>query len=238
MAGRYYSLITALPSLDELGAAAPIATGELLERVAPEPGPRALCETLLLSDDLLQREAVLGGELSEAVPVVLTAEQVRDEAPLPEFLSDADGDRPLKVAGDALWAAYYRHADRVARQRQSPFLREWVRYEVGLRNALVAARAKALGLEASDYLVTPDLGGDEEDFAATVGEWSAAADPLAGLKALDVRRWNWVREHDVWFTFTQDELAAYAAKLMLLHRWQRLEAARADDHAVAAATDE
>jgi hypothetical protein len=28
--------------------------------------------------------------------------------------------------------------------------------------------------------------------------------------------------HDAWFTFSDDELAVYAARLMLLHQWLRI----------------
>ncbi|MCJ7542993.1 MAG: hypothetical protein MUP47_00235, partial [Phycisphaerae bacterium] len=104
------------------------------------------------------------------------------------------------------------------------FLAQWVGYEVALRNALAAARAQALGLEAADYLVATDLGQADGDLSAVVGEWAAAPNPLAGLRVLDAARWDWLAWHDAWFSFQDDELIAYAAKLVLLDRWQRLTA--------------
>lgn len=228
MAGPYYYAITALPALGHLGTEPPMSAGELVEHLARAPGPLGMVRALLLGDDLLQREALLAGEVEHVRPAVLTVPQARDEAPLPDFLQAAAEDRVRKIAADALWSAYYRYVDRVASDCGSPFLRGWVRHEVGLRNALAAARAKALQLEPADYLVNPEMGQDEEDFEATVGEWSAARDPIAGLRVLDTERWNWVSRNDAWFTFAQDELAAYAAKLVLLTRWQRLESARAE----------
>jgi hypothetical protein len=125
---------------------------------------------------------------------------------------------------DRVWALYFEHAAKLARGGE--MLAEWVRYEVGLRNALAAARAKALGLDAARYLVAERLGRGEEEYAAVLGEWSAAANPLAGLKVLDAARWNWIAEHSRHFTFSDDELAAYAARLVILHRWKRIAAAQ------------
>ncbi|MGB2821431.1 MAG: hypothetical protein WBF17_10645, partial [Phycisphaerae bacterium] len=84
------------------------------------------------------------------------------------------------------------------------------------------------------HLVEPDLAAPQDEFTLVLGEWSAARDPLAGLRVLDAARWRWLIEHDAWFTFADDELAAYAAKLMLLHRWKRIAEAQPDAPAGAA----
>ena len=223
--GRQYYLITSLPSLDELGSAPPMSLRGLQAHVADDAGPRAVVEVILLGDDLLQRQAVLSGELEQAEPTVLTPAQLRDDEPLPAFPPGDDSQPPPRVADDAVWAGYYRHAAGVARAQRSGFLAEWVRHEVALRNAIAEDRAKRLGLDVDEYLVARDLDPDGEDCRAAVNEWSAAPDPLAAMKALDNTRWTWLADHDRWFTFQNDELAAYAAKLVLLHRWHRLKPA-------------
>jgi hypothetical protein len=43
------------------------------------------------------------------------------------------------------------------------------------------------------------------------------------MKVLDQARWRWLNDNDAWYSFADDELAAYAARLMLLHRWDRLD---------------
>jgi hypothetical protein len=224
MAASNYYRISALPVLGDFGAPAPMTPADLREHAGDRPRSRALVDAILLLDDLLQREAFLAGELTEVAPAVLTAPQVRSEEPLPEFLAAAEESAPPRVAADAVWAAYFHHAAAVAAREASLVLAAWVAHEVAMRNALATARAKALGLDPADYLVTPELGADGEDFAALIGEWAAAPDPLAGLRVLDRARWAWLAEHDEWFTFSDEELAAYAAKLMLLVRWQRLAA--------------
>ncbi len=224
--GNYY-LVTALPALGDPGAPPPIAPADLVDHVRGASA-RPLVETIFLSDDLLQRDAYLAGETGQTEPAVLSAAQVQDEEPLPPALAGEEAEEaPGRTgpAGDALWARYFRHAADVARRHRSPFLEAWVGYEVALRNALARARAKSLDLDPEPYVVVPDLADRDADVSPLVSEWTDAANPLEGLRALDRARWQWLDDHDAHFTFADDELAAYAAKLMLLVRWHRLEQA-------------
>jgi hypothetical protein len=224
MGGSNYYLITSLPRLGELGSPPPLGLRELLEHVADRPAAAELVATILLSDDLVKRQALLAGEIEQAEGTILNNEQLRDHQPLPEYLVGGERLTSPAAAADAVWAAYFRHAADVAGRLGSAFLAGWTGYEVALRNALASARAKALGLESAEHRVATELGAAEDELAmaAVVSEWTAAANPLAGQRVLDAARWDWLTQHDGWFTFQDDELAAYAAKLILLHRWQRL----------------
>ncbi|MCD6304250.1 MAG: hypothetical protein J7M21_04735 [Planctomycetes bacterium] len=238
MSGRNFFLLSALPPLGELGTAPPMSRADYLAHVAEAPAVRAASEALLLGEDLRQREALLAGEIEpdQADCAVLTAEQVRGEAPLPAFLvvEAPGGEQPGggSLGVDRLWGAYYRHL--AALGRANAFLAGWTAHEVALRNALAAARAKALGLDAEGYLVEPQLGGETADLAGVIAEWSAAPSPLAGLRVLDAARWEWIGDHEKWFSFADDELVAYAARLMLLGRWQRITQAQESDSTAAA----
>ena len=231
MAPRHYYLVAALPAIGELGALPPWTAVELLGHVADSGGAAEVVAALLLGDDLLQRDALLAGEIGETRTAVLTREQAAGEAPLPDFLVAGEESEPVRHAGDGVWSAWFRHAAEVGRRRGSRFLQAWVGHEVALRNALAAARAKALGLDPADYLVAADLADAGLDFAEVIAEWTTAPDPLAGQRVLDQARWSWLKEHDAWFSFGGDELAVYAAKLMLIDRWHRVAAAAADRHA-------
>ena len=222
MAGQNYYLITSLPPLGALGSVPPIRLSDLLEHLRDSPAPRAPVEAVLLGDDLLQRQSYLAGEIEQVSPAVLTIQQARDEEPLPSSLSRPAEQTPVVAAEDATWAAYFRWMAAVARRSRNAFLAAWTGHEVALRNAVAAARARALELEPEPYLVAVELGQTDQGFDVLVGEWAGAADPLAGLRVLDRARWTWLNEHDAWFSFADDELAAYATKLMLLHRWHRL----------------
>ncbi len=216
--------LTSLPGLVDLGAAPPLTGRELLDRLDGAPRPQALIRALWLHDDLLQREALLAGEIDSVEPLVLSAAQARNEAPLPEFLGSAES-MSHRPEADSLWEAYFRHVAQVAEDTGCRFLAVWVGAEVALRNALAVARARNLGLQPSDYVVAEDLAEPSVPVADAIGPWSAAAHPLDGWRALIRWRWEWTRAHDAWFTFGDDELAAYGAKLMLLVQWHRLDKA-------------
>lgn len=222
MGSSNYYLITSLPRLGELGTPPPIGLRELLEHVADRPAAAELVATILLSDDLVKRQALLAGEIEQAEGTLLSREQLHDHQVLPDYLVGGEPLTSPAASADAVWAAYFRHAADVAGRTGSTFLAGWAGYEVALRNALASARAKALGLEAAGHLVATELSSEEDDFSTILGEWTAAANPLAGQRVLDAARWDWLTRHDGWFTFQDDELAAYAAKLILLDRWQRL----------------
>jgi len=220
-AGNNYYLMTSLAALESLTSTPPLSNSALLDSVADQAGAEELVKTLLLSDDLMQRQALLAGEIEQADPTILTAAQISDDEPLPEYLAGPLESTPRRITGDSLWVAYFRHAMEVARERRCGFLEDWIGFEVAMRNALAEARAKTLGLDPNEYLVEPELGASI-NFSSTIGEWSASPDPLTGLKVLDRARWDWLVRNDRAYSFEDDEIAAYAAKLMLLHRWHRL----------------
>lgn len=218
---NYYSL-TALPVLDPPPAEPPLWLGAFVAELPPGRA-RELARVIILADDLLQREAVLAGELADPDPAVLTVGQVTGDEPLPEELAPTpDPDAPqTRIASDALWSAYYRYAARRARELNSPFLRDWVIWEVTTRNALAIARARALELDPEGFMVARSLVSDTREAETLATSWAAAPHPLDGFRALLASRWRWVDSREPWFTFEDDEFAAYAAKLLLLHRWLR-----------------
>ena len=220
----HYYYLASLPALGELGSEPSMGFAELLEHLEHDRRRHELVGSLFLLDDLLQREAFLAGELAEVDPAVLGIQQVRNESPLPEFLAPAAEavESPRLGTADRLWEAYFHYVAGVAQRLACRFLVALVGYEVALRNALVTARAKRLGLDEADYVVAVDLALADDEVTAAVSGWTSAATPLAGQQALLRARWDWLTAHDAWFAFNDDELAVYAARLMLLHQWQRV----------------
>jgi hypothetical protein len=217
-----YFYLSALPFPGDLGAAPPLSFGELMQLLDDQPDLRNLVASIVLLDDLTQREGYLAGELKQVEPAVLTVEQARNESPLPDYLEPSADSVERAIGADLLWESYFRHVARIAHQRGNEFLRAWVGFEVALRNALASARAAVLGLDETDYLVAPDLAESDENLAGVVAAWSSAATPLVGQLQLIRARWAWLVRHDGWFTFRDDELAAYAVRLLLLHQWRRV----------------
>ncbi|MFP4356357.1 MAG: hypothetical protein ACLFUJ_14660 [Phycisphaerae bacterium] len=234
MAGDNYYYLTALTPPADLGAPLPITQAELLSMIRDNADAAEMVAALFLGDDLVQMQAMASGELETPVPAVLSPAQVSGEMPLPDSLEPSGQTSPRRIASDAVWEAYYRHLGAVAEKHDSRFLKDWVGFEVALRNALVSARAAGLGIEPSDYTVAVDLADPHADVDDIVKDWSAASDPLAGLRVLDRGRWQWLHENDQAYAFTNDELVAYAAKLMLAARWLRLTEAEDDAQGPAA----
>ena len=227
MSEQYYYLLSALPQLGELGEAPPIEASDFIALLQGSEVPLRVTEAILLSDDLLQREAFLSGEVDSPKTAVLTDEQARDEAPLPDYLQPSV-DTPRKITGDATWEQYFRFAAEIGKQH-SRLLSEWVSFEVTLRNQIALARAQSLGLEGQDYVVGGSLENEHENFSTLVNEWSAGMgrSPLAAQRVLDTARWEWLGDREAYFSFKIDELVVYAARLMLTRRWYRLgEAAK------------
>ncbi len=225
--GQYHYLLSSLPAMDHLGQESPMTLAELLGRLETFPVPLQVAQAIALGGDLLFRQAAMTGELAEPAPAVLTLAQLRDEAPLPAFLEvTADPGQAFPLAEDLLWEAYYQHVAGLGRKLGCGFLPAWASFEAGLRNALAIARAGALGLEASHYLVATGLADEPDRFNAVVNEWSSTQDPLAASRVLDAARWQWMEQNEAWFSFSLDEVAAYTTQLMLVNRWSALATAR------------
>ncbi len=223
MLDRYF--ITSLPALGDLGTLPPMGFAELWELIADHRRIRELAGALLLMDDLRQRESYLAGEIDYLEPTVLSLSQTLGRSPLPAYLvpePDEAAGSARRIAGDQLWETYFRYTAQLAAARKSPFSEAWVGHEVALRNALAAARAERLGLEPAGYLVAPELAQSDDDFGSLLSEWAAATSPLIGQQRLLRARWTWIEAHDPHFTFDDDELLVYTARLILLRQWQRI----------------
>lgn len=221
MSTRHYFLATTLPPLGEAGSTPPMGLRDLVVYVAGSSASE-LVGVVVLADDLVQHEAYLQGERQEPDPAVLTDAEVRGEAPLPEGLMAWATPHPTQLPPDVLWESYYRYALEVARRRSSAFLRGWVGWEVALRNALVEARARALELDPAGHYVAAELAADPPSLPGLVRDWETAPDPASALESLFRGTWRWIERVRPFYTFEDDELVAYAAKLVLLHRWRRI----------------
>jgi hypothetical protein len=222
MPSDLYFYMTALPPLGELGTIPPISFDEMLSLFEDQPAYQQTIAIFFLQNDLTQREAFLSGEQQDVYPTILTPEQARNKAPLPEWLAEFTPTKSYRVQADTLWEAFYYYAQQLGEEQGNEFLQAWVSFEVGLRNTLASARAQRLGLNPADYLVAPELAADAVNFQPIVDEWSTARDPLAGLGVIVQARWRWLDENENWFAFSQEELAAYAARLVLLQTSHQL----------------
>jgi len=224
---RYDYLLSVLPALEPIGSIPPMSKRDLLEQVADSNGPVRTVEIILLSDDLAQYQALLAEEIGkdQIDLAILSLDKAENEAVLPDFLlpeEAAEEQENKRLSIDEIWSRYFHHAASVAKRTHSSFLKAWVGFEVGLRNALVTARAHVLGLDAATYLVAPELADMDTDYSTMISAWSATSNPMAALEVLDKSRWDWLDEHGDWYSFSAREIEVYAAKLVLLHHWRRI----------------
>ncbi|MBN2591964.1 MAG: hypothetical protein JXA81_00545 [Sedimentisphaerales bacterium] len=227
---RYDYLLSVLPTLEPIGSIPPLSKQSFLEQVIYSNGPVSTVEVLLLSDDLIQYQALLAEEIEQARIdlAVLSLDKAEDESVLPDYLlpkettEEQQQEQSMRMSVDAIWERYFHHAASVAKRTQSGFLKAWIGFEVGLRNALATTRAQMLDLEPEAYLVAPELADKKTDYQHIVSEWSGASNPLTALGVLDEARWDWCEQHGGWYSFHACEIEVYAAKLMLLHRWRRI----------------
>ncbi|MFC1795093.1 DUF2764 family protein [Planctomycetota bacterium] len=224
---RYEYLLSVLPTLEPIGSIPPLSKQGFLEQVIDTNGPVGSVEMLLLSDDLMQYQALLAEEIEQdrADLAILSLDKAENESVLPDFLlpeETMEKQESMRLYVDEIWARYFHHAASVAKRTQSSFLKAWIGFEVGLRNALVTARAQILELDSDAYLVAPELADKNMDYSHIVSEWSGASDPLTAQKVLDEARWDWLEEHGGWYSFYACEIEVYAARLVLLHRWRRI----------------
>lgn len=221
-----YYYLSYLPSLDRLDRRAPVDGPALLDLLTSGGAlTRAgrMARVILLGDDLLRRESVIAGQVADPAPAVLSEKQATGEEPLPEYLAISRTEEETgSTLTDAIWAGFFTYAARVAGETGSAFLHSWVAFEVSLRNAVAEKRAETLGLDPADYRVVPERGGI--DVSREIARWAEAEsrNPLDGQKALDTARWEWLDENGRYFSFEDDEIAAYAARLTVAQRWWKL----------------
>ncbi len=232
MSGIHYYLLSALPGLGELGSIPPISRQGMFQMASASATITKLLEILFLGDDLVQRQAFLAGQISDLDLVILSTAQARGDQPLPVFLTADSPDAARRIFEDQIWSAYYYWAAQRAKKNNSSFLSRWIAQEVALRNALVLARAKSLDLDPTGYQIAPDLADPDQDFNSLLSEWAQAGNPLQGERILDGQRWKWLKEHESWFRFNNNEVLAYAAQLMILIRWHRLQKTEIQENTV------
>ncbi|MEA3224796.1 MAG: DUF2764 family protein, partial [Planctomycetota bacterium] len=178
-------------------------------------------------DDLTQYQALMADEIdqNQLDSAILSLGKGENESVLPDFLlpeETTEEQQDSRLSVDAIWSRYFHHAASVAKRTHSRFLKAWLGFEVGVRNALVTARAHTLELDPTPYLVAPELADKVMDYSHIISAWSAASDPLAAMEVLDKSRWDWLDERGDWYSFSACEVEVYAAKLVLLHRWRRI----------------
>ncbi len=106
---------------------------------------------------------------------------------------------------------------------KQPVLKQWFSFETALRNEFVKIRASYRHIDPAPYLRADGYTGVSLFHAAM----SAHRNPslLDSERALDQERWNFLEELERGHYFDLDFLIVYALKLLLLERWEKINAA-------------
>jgi Protein of unknown function (DUF2764) len=118
------------------------------------------------------------------------------------------------------------------------FLRDWMEFELKLKNLIVAINGRKHNFLYTDALIpggefTTQLvsGNKKTDFGLTNDELPVKdvikmmdnPNLLIKEKYLDNLRWRWLDEHTFFHYFTVEKLLAYYVKLGILSRWHKLD---------------
>jgi hypothetical protein len=218
MSGHYY-LVSSLPPLPaSVEEPPPLTLDALVDALRLEGGaPWRLGRAILLEPDLRAREVARARH--DPDPRFLVLDDVLAEDGAPGLLDAGEDDGRRRVPHDAVWERYAQWALAVSAAEGSTLLAAYTRYNLALRNALARARAARLGLDAEPSTVLAEEALDDAEVTDPVLRWSQAATPLEAELALDRARWEYLVEAAPWFTFSLDEVADYALRLVLGHRW-------------------
>lgn len=125
------------------------------------------------------------------------------------------------------------------------FLRDWMEFELKLKNLIVAINGRKHNFLYTDALIpggefTIQLasGNKKTDFGLTDDELPVKdvikmmdnPNLLIKEKYLDDLRWRWLDEHTFFHYFTIEKLLAYYVKLGILSRWHKLDSRWGREH--------
>jgi len=228
---KYYRLLSMVPPLPEVPGPPPVPLGELIElyqQELDEKDQRLALALLAFLDCRNLESALLGREMFDT-RAPLPREAFEDRLQLPEYMArflEAHDNDALghTYPFDALWWGYFVHLVELADSSGSVFLKEWVRFDVGLRDALARQRAEALGAKG-DERATGAVDGEAESFAELLSALPEASDPMERERVLDRARLERIDACQGISTFSTDAALAYLAASMILDRWSLEEAA-------------
>ena len=104
-----------------------------------------------------------------------------------------------------------------------PTLKRWREFDTALKNELVKIRAGHRHIDPLKYMRHDGY------FDTSLSHIAMAAyrnpSPLEGERVLDLERWRMLDEIATGHYFDLDFLITYAHKLLILERWERIEAA-------------
>ncbi len=216
----YAALLSALPALpDQVQEDVPIALDQCWWRGSmenDEPLTR-LVEAALLMRGVINIVMALEGK-EPSYFASLSRAEVQEPAFYPEFAEQVPTEgAPSVQVTNQLWESYFQYALDTAATYGSPLLETGLRWEIGLRNALVERRAAALELDASKHTILEDQGLPVEDFGPVLeGLDLLRANPRDIERTLGQLRLEQLLERGPWASSDRETVIDYALRLLVL----------------------
>ena len=190
----------------------------------------SVAETLglavLMAMDLKAMERMeLGANPGETA--LFSEEELKDKSLLPFWLRQALEEEEIKrgegggLPFDYVWSTYYQQLAQLAEDTGCGFLGHWLSWDVGLRDALAAYRARNLGVDPEGAKSGMGLGLSEEEFKPVI-------EALVSIKEHDHSRWqdmdrlvashrlDYAKRLAPSYSFDLDELVCYAVSFVVL----------------------
>ncbi len=102
-------------------------------------------------------------------------------------------------------------------------LKQWVNFEIALKNELVHARAARKKIDPLKFLHFPESPQAQISHLAMTAYRSTSI--LEAEKILDQARWNFLEDLNLGHYFDFDYLLVYGLKLKILERWDEIQKA-------------
>ncbi len=226
--GKYYFLASVLPVMPAgLGEKLPHPFTEIAGTIQRniEPGDASLVQSVLFSIDVANFEAIHQDRDVFIEGGTLMREEIESKRNLPlfmrSFLDEKDRGIRRPYVFDVLWERYYAYAYSLAQEMGCRFLIDYLGWEIGLRNQLVALRAKEKREEAEDYILLPHVGGC--DFAALLAHVKSQKTPLMAELALDEERLRQVFHCEGDDPFSLNTILAVLERARIFSRWEKMD---------------
>lgn len=224
---KYYRLMSALPALPLAPEKPPISLAEVVGLLREEliPADLQLAQAIAMFVDMGNIESRLTGRGAPFDSRGLFPEEQLNSTPgteLPEFASELlrkqeEGALQPAAAIAALWQAYFGHMLELAETSRCNFMKEYVAFELPLRNALYRLRADKLGLDAATQrLDEPSGGAHHDDLVSRLNE---EPDAVARERLLDTARLRAFDAVSGTDPFSIDAVLCYLASALVLDRW-------------------
>jgi len=222
---KYYRLMTALPALPDEVAPLSVPFKNIVEQILDETSTSShgeLVNSILYIIDTANAENILLGRETFDERGVHSREDFETIYNLPDFIQEVvtsdDGSPPDQIV-KKLWEGYFNFLLDLASASSSAFLRGFVEFEIGIRNAVAKQRAEQIGIDSESAQVA---GGENAAmFQALVMRASEAEDPLKRELVIDNERLNLYRELEGIDGFSVDALLAYIAGAILIDSWSQ-----------------